>query len=228
MNDLLNTISLNRFIDHTLLKPEATALQIEKLCQEAMTFQFFSVCINPSNVKIASSLLKGSGVHVCTVIGFPLGANSTETKIFETKDALKNGATEIDMVVNIGAIKNLDWDLVKADIEGVVTAAPLNTVKVILETCLLTDAEKIKVCEIATLAGTKFVKTSTGFSTGGATLEDVQLMKKNISATMEVKASGGIRDLSVAKAFIAAGATRLGTSSGVALMKGLEIKENSY
>ena len=220
--------NINRLIDHTLLKPEATRDQILKLCEEARLHHFFSVCINPFNVQFAKAYLTGSDVLVCTVIGFPLGANVTESKVFETKQAILDGASEIDMVVNIGAIKNKDWDYVKQDIKAVVNAADKKTVKVILETCLLNDVEKIKVCELAAEAGAHFVKTSTGFSTSGATLEDVQLMKRNILPGMEVKASGGVRDLEAAKAFMAAGATRLGTSSGVAIMNGMKGQETSY
>ena len=224
----LINIKINRLIDHTLLKPEATREQILKLCEEARSHNFFSVCINPFNVQYANSYLTGSDVKICTVIGFPLGANTTETKVFETKQAIKDGAHEIDMVINIGAIKNKDWDYVKQDIKAVVNAAEKKIVKVILETCLLNDVEKIKACEMAAQAGAHFVKTSTGFSTSGATLEDVQLMKRNILPTMEVKASGGVRDLAAAKAFMAAGATRLGTSSGIAIVNDLQAEKGSY
>jgi deoxyribose-phosphate aldolase len=224
----LINIKINRLIDHTLLKPEATREQILKLCEEARSHNFFSVCINPFNVPYANSYLAGSDVKICTVIGFPLGANTTETKVFETKQAIKDGAHEIDMVINIGAIKNKDWDYVKQDIKAVVNAAEKKIVKVILETCLLNDVEKIKACEMAAQAGAHFVKTSTGFSTSGATLEDVQLMKRNILPTMEVKASGGVRDLAAAKAFMAAGATRLGTSSGIAIVNDLQAEKGSY
>jgi deoxyribose-phosphate aldolase len=227
-NQTKNEIQINRLIDHTLLKPETTRDQILKLCEEARTYHFYSVCINPFNVQYATTFLAGSDVLVCTVIGFPLGANMTETKVFETKQAIKDGASEIDMVVNIGAIKNKNWDYVKQDIKAVVNAAEKKIVKVILETCLLNDVEKIKVCELAAEAGAHFVKTSTGFSTSGATLLDVELMKRNILPTMEVKASGGIKDLETAKAFIAAGASRLGTSSGVAILSGLSVDKKSY
>ena len=219
---------INRLIDHTLLKPDATRDQIKKLCEEAMTHHFFSVCLNPFYVSYAASLLKGSDVSVCTVIGFPLGANSTETKVFETSKAIADGADEIDMVISIGAIKNNEWDLVQKDIEEVVKAAGKKIVKVIFETCLLTDEEKIKASQIASIAGASFVKTSTGFSSGGATLKDVLLMKKNILPTMEVKASGGIRDLDSALEFINAGVTRLGTSNGIAIINGLKAKAESY
>lgn len=220
--------NISRLIDHTLLKPEATKEQIKKLCLEALEHHFFSVCINPYNVSYARQLLAGSDVSVCTVIGFPLGANSTETKVFETKQAITDGAHEIDMVINIGALKNKEWDLVQNDIHSVVQAAGKKIVKVIFETCLLTDEEKIKACELSSVAGAHFVKTSTGFSTGGATLEDVKLMKKNILPHMEVKASGGVRDLAAANEFIKAGATRLGTSSGIAILNGMIAEKGNY
>jgi deoxyribose-phosphate aldolase len=223
-----STQKINRFIDHTLLAPTATRDQIKTLCEEALKYDFFSVCLNPFYVAYASSLLKGSSVSVCTVIGFPLGANTTDTKIFETKKALADGAHEIDMVLNVGALKNREFDLVYEDIHAVVTAAGDKLVKVILETALLTDDEKKKACELATKANARFVKTSTGFSTGGATIADVKLMKASIPAYMEVKASGGVRNLAAALDFIDAGATRLGTSSGVAIMNGLNAKEGSY
>ena len=224
----LKKIHINRLIDHTLLAPDATSEQILKLCEEARANHFFSVCVNPYNVLYASSLLAGTDTIVCTVIGFPLGASVTETKVFETIQAIKDGAHEIDMVVNIGAVKSKNWEYVKQDIKAVVKAADKKLVKVILETCLLNDVEKIKVCELAAFAGARFVKTSTGFSTGGATIEDVQLMKRNISSSMEVKASGGVRSKESAEAFVAAGATRLGTSSGIAIMNGIAVDTKSY
>lgn len=217
-----NNLKINRLVDHTLLKPEATRDQVKKLCEEAVTNDFFSVCLNPFYVSYAAKLLHGTNVQVCTVIGFPLGANTTAVKVFETKKAIEEGATEIDMVINIGALKNREFDIVEEDIRGVVEAAGTKTVKVIFETCLLTDEEKIKACELSAIAGAKFVKTSTGFSTGGATIADVKLMKANIPSHMEVKASGGVRNLAAAKDFMESGATRLGTSSGVAIMNGLE------
>ncbi len=223
-----NTTEINRLIDHTLLKPEATRTQIQALCQEALEHHFFSVCLNPFYVSFAKHILKGSDVSVCTVIGFPLGANTTETKVFETKKAIDDGADEIDMVINIGAIKNNEWKLVEEDIRGVVNAADKKIVKVIFETCLLTEDEIIKACEASSSAGAHFVKTSTGFSTNGATIANVQLMKKNILSTMEVKASGGVRDLEAATEFINAGATRLGTSSGIAIMKGTSATKGAY
>lgn len=221
-------MKINRMIDHTLLKPEATRDQIKKLCEEARTYDFFSVCLNPFYVSYAASLLKGSNTAVCTVIGFPLGATPAEVKAFETKKAIEDGATEIDMVINIGALKNKEYDLVEQDINAVVQASGKKIVKVIFETCLLTDEEKIKACELSAKAGAHFVKTSTGFSTGGATLADVKLMKANIPSHMEVKASGGVRSLEAAKDFIAAGATRLGTSSGIAIVSGSDAGAGKY
>ncbi|HEY8363456.1 MAG TPA: deoxyribose-phosphate aldolase [Tissierellaceae bacterium] len=208
-------------IDHTLLKPDATSSMIESLCREAIENNFYAVCVNPCFVKFAKDLLKGSNVKVATVIGFPLGANTKEVKAFETEDAIKNGADEVDMVINIGALKNKDYDLVKEDIKSVVEAAKGKIVKVIIETCLLTDDEKKKACELALEAGAHFVKTSTGFSSGGATVEDVKLMKSVVGDKMGIKASGGIRDLETARKMIEAGATRLGTSSGVKIAKEL-------
>lgn len=207
-------------IDHTLLRPDATITQIHNLVEEAKQHRFFSVCVNPSYVATCADLLKGSGVQVCTVVGFPLGANSSATKAFETSHAIKDGADEIDMVINIGALKSQKLLLVEEDIREVVFAADGKAVKVIIETSLLTDKEKVIACQLAEKAGAKFVKTSTGFNGGGATLEDVILMKESVSTTVEVKASGGIKDLDTAKKFLAAGATRLGTSAGVAILKG--------
>lgn len=213
--------NLNRYIDHTLLKPEATEAQIENLCREALKYHFFSVCINPTNVTQAHTLLKNSDVAVCTVIGFPLGASTTETKVFEASNAISNGASEIDMVLNIGAIKSANWKLVEDDIRAVKMASGEKILKVIFETCLLTDDEKIMAAQVSERAGADFIKTSTGFSTGGATLADVALMRKSATLKVAVKASGGVRDLETAKQMIEAGATRLGTSSGIALMTGL-------
>ena len=207
--------NINSLIDHTLLSPFATKEQIEKLCSEAKEYGFASVCINPCHVKLASSLLKGSNVKVCTVIGFPLGASTTATKSFEVKDAIENGATEVDMVINIGALKDEDYQYVENDIRKVVEASSGAIVKVILETCYLDDTQKGIACKLCSKAGAKFVKTSTGFGTGGATVEDVKLMRQNISPDMEVKASGGIRTAEDAKKMMEAGASRLGTSSGV-------------
>jgi deoxyribose-phosphate aldolase len=204
------------FIDHTLLKQDATEEQIAKLCEEAKKYHFCSVCINSCYVPLSSKLLYGSGVNVCTVIGFPLGAASTKAKIAEANEAIENGATEVDMVINVGSVKSGNYDNVKRDIEGVVFAAKGKAlVKVIIETCLLTDEEKVRVCTICKLAGADFVKTSTGFSTGGATVDDVRLMRKTVGPNMGVKASGGIKSYETALAMIEAGATRLGTSSGI-------------
>lgn len=215
-------------IDHTLLKAEATKEQIEKLCAEAKQFNFASVCVNPTWVKRSSELLKGTDVLVCTVIGFPLGANTPAVKAFEAKDAIANGAKEVDMVINIGALKDKNYDLVQADIAAVVEAAKDSAlVKVIIESCLLTDEEKVKACELAVAAGADYVKTSTGFSTGGATAEDIALMRKTVGPELGVKASGGVRSLEDMKKMVEAGATRIGASSGVAIMNGL-IADSNY
>ncbi len=211
---------MNKLVDHTLLKQDGVESEIIKLCNEAKEHNFKSVCVNPTWVKKCSELLKGTEVLVCTVIGFPLGASTKEVKGFETKDAVSNGAGEIDMVINVGKLKNGQFDYVYEDIKSVVNNAGGKTVKVIIETCLLTEAEKIKACEISLLAGANFVKTSTGFSTGGATVEDVKLMKKVVGDKVEVKASGGVRTPEDLKNMIEAGATRIGTSSGIKLLKG--------
>ena len=213
-------MKLNKYIDHTLLKPDASQEQIETLIEEAKKYDFASVCVNPTWVNFAAQALKATDVKVCTVIGFPLGANTPELKAFETSDAIQNGANEIDMVINIGALKSRNFDLVERDIRDVVEAAKGTLVKVIIETCLLTDDEKVKACQIAQKAGADFVKTSTGFSTGGATVADVALMRKTVGPDMGVKASGGARSYEDALAFIKAGATRIGASSGVAIMEG--------
>ncbi|WP_217581492.1 deoxyribose-phosphate aldolase [Lysinibacillus sp. GbtcB16] len=217
-----------RMIDHTLLKAEAKKEQIEKLCAEAKQFNFASVCVNPTWVKQSSELLQGSDVLVCTVIGFPLGANTSAVKAFEVKDAIANGANEVDMVINIGALKDKNYDLVQADIAAVVEAAKGSAlVKVIIESCLLTDEEKVKACELAVAAGADYVKTSTGFSTGGATAADIALMRKTVGPDLGVKASGGVRSLEDMKSMVEAGATRIGASSGVAIMNGL-IADSNY
>lgn len=213
-------MKLNKYIDHTLLKADASQEQIETLIEEAKKYDFASVCVNPTWVSFAAQVLKGTDVKVCTVIGFPLGANTPELKAFETSDAIQNGADEVDMVINIGALKSRNFDLVERDIRAVVEAAKGTLVKVIIETCLLTDDEKVRACQIAQKAGADFVKTSTGFSTGGATVEDVALMRKTVGPDMGVKASGGARSYEDALAFIKAGATRIGASSGVAIMEG--------
>ncbi|HEM3726072.1 TPA: deoxyribose-phosphate aldolase [Streptococcus suis] len=213
-------MKLNKYIDHTILKPETSKEQVAQILAEAKEYDFASVCVNPTWVAYAAQELKDSDVKVCTVIGFPLGANTSALKAFETKDAIENGADEIDMVINIGALKSKNYDLVLEDIKAVVTASGDKLVKVIIETCLLTDEEKVKACELSKEAGADFVKTSTGFSTGGATVEDVALMRKTVGPDMGVKASGGARSYEDAIAFIEAGATRIGASSGVAIMKG--------
>lgn len=212
-------MNLNKMIDHTLLKPEATKEMIENLCREAKEYDFKSVCVNPYWVSTAYEELRDSDVLVCTVVGFPLGATTKETKFFETDFAVQEGADEIDMVINVGALKSKQYDVVLEDIKSVVQAANGRTVKVIIETCLLTDEEKVKACELSKEAGANFVKTSTGFSTAGANVEDVELMKSIVGDALEVKASGGIRDLDTALKMIEAGATRLGVSAGVQIMK---------
>ena len=209
-------------IDHTLLKPEATPAQIEKLCAEAAEYHFASVCVNPVYIPLAARLLKGTGVKVCCVVGFPLGAIAPEQKAAEAASCAAMGAEELDMVIHVGAAKAGDWALVQRDIEGVVKAAAGHTVKVIIETCLLTDEEKVKACEAAKAAGAHFVKTSTGFSTGGATTHDIALMRKTGGPEMGVKASGGIRDYATAMAMIEAGANRIGASAGIAIVAAAE------
>ncbi len=219
---------LASYIDHTLLKADATKEQIEGLCSEAKEFKFASVCVNPAYVSLAGELLKGDSVKVCTVIGFPLGASATKVKAFETARAVEDGAQEIDMVINLGALKSQDYSTVEEDIRAVVQAAQGNLVKVIIETCLLTQEEKEIACLLSKKAGANYVKTSTGFSTGGALVEDVQLMRSVVGDKMGVKASGAVRDLKTAKAMIAAGATRIGTSSGISIVKGLEDVKEGY
>ncbi|HEY8364501.1 MAG TPA: deoxyribose-phosphate aldolase [Haloplasmataceae bacterium] len=212
-------MKLNKYIDHTLLKPQGTVNDIIKLCEEAKKYQFMSVCVNPTNIEHAKMLLKDTDVLVCTVIGFPLGANTIETKVFETKDAISKGADEIDMVINIGRAKIHDYDYIEREIRAVVEAADGKTVKVIIETCLLTDEEKVNCCKAAVNAKASFVKTSTGFSTGGATIEDVRLMRQTVGEALGVKASGGVRTKKDVLAMIENGATRIGTSSGVSIME---------
>ncbi|HLR18806.1 MAG TPA: deoxyribose-phosphate aldolase [Staphylococcus sp.] len=211
-----------KYIDHTLLKPESTRAQIDKIIEEAKEYNFKSVCINPAHVKYAAEKLNGTEVLVCTVIGFPLGASTTETKMFEVENAVKNGASEIDMVINVGALKDERFEDVQKDIEGVVGAANGKTVKVIIETCLLTDEEKVKASELSKAAGADFVKTSTGFAGDGATPEDVKLMKDTVGDDLEVKASGGVRNLEDFNNMLEAGATRIGASAGVQIIQGLE------
>ncbi len=227
-----NTTSLNiaSMIDHTLLKADATDSAIEKLCTEAKQYHFASVCVNPSKVSLASKLLSGTDVAVCTVVGFPLGASTTLAKSFETAVAIKNGASEIDMVINIGDAKDGKWDAVESDIQSVVESAKNNyaekhgksekavLVKVILDTCYLTEKEIVKACKVAKKAGADFVKTSTGFGPEGAKADIVKLMKKTVGKTMQVKAAGGIRDKKTALQMIEAGASRIGSSNGPALL----------
>ena len=213
-------MNLAKVIDHTLLKPTATREQIETLCREAAEHGFCSVCVNPYWVALAAQLLKGTGVKTCTVIGFPLGANTTAVKVFEAKNALENGADELDMVINIGALKSKDYDTVLQDIRALRDLGDNFVLKVIIETSELTDEEKVKACELAAEAKADFVKTSTGFAGGGATVHDVALMKKSIPAGMQVKASGGVRTREDAEAMLAAGATRLGASSGIKIVEG--------
>ncbi|AND41562.1 deoxyribose-phosphate aldolase [Cytobacillus oceanisediminis] len=216
------TNNVAKMIDHTLLKADATKDQIEKICAEAKEYNFASVCVNPAWVKLSSDLLNGTEVKVCTVIGFPLGASTPETKAYETKNAIENGATEVDMVINIGALKGGDIELVERDIRAVVDAAKGKALtKVIIETCLLTEEEKVRACELSVKAGADFVKTSTGFSTGGATAEDIALMRKTVGPEIGVKASGGVRSAEDAQKMIDAGATRIGASSGAAIVNGL-------
>ena len=211
--------ALAKYIDHTLLKPDATEAQIEKLCAEAREYGFASVCVNSCYASLAARLLAGSDVAVCCVIGFPLGAATTAAKAFEAADAAQNGATEIDMVINVGAAKDGRWDDVEADIAGVAAAIEGKALlKVIIETCLLTDGEKIEACRAAVRAGADFVKTSTGFSKAGATAADVTLMRETVGPEIGVKAAGGIRTCADAMAMIEAGASRIGASAGIAIL----------
>lgn len=210
-------------IDHTALKADTEKEQIEKLCKEAIEYKFAAVCVNPCHIESCKEILKDTDIKVATVIGFPLGANTKETKAFEASDAIDKGAHELDMVINIGALKDKDYKTVKEDILAVVNAASGRAlVKVIIETSLLNDDEKVKACQLAKEAGADYVKTSTGFSTGGASLEDVKLMRETVGKDMGVKASGGVRDLAIAKEMIEAGASRIGASSGVEIAKELK------
>lgn len=207
-----------KMIDHTMLKADATTQTVRRYCDEAKEFGFASVCVNSCHAALVSKELKGSGVRTCCVVGFPLGAMSTEAKAFEAKQAVKDGAEEIDMVLNIGAMKDRNWDFAANDIHAVVEASRPSIVKVIIETCLLTDEEKVKACELSEKEGAAFVKTSTGFSTGGATVEDVRLMKKTVGNRLKVKASGGIRTPEFAAALADAGADRLGVGNGLPII----------
>ena len=217
-------MKINTTIDHTLLKQDATAAHFDQLCADARRFEFATVCVHPIWVKYCAERLKGSPVKVCTVVGFPLGTNATAAKAYETELALGEGAEEIDMVLNIGALKDGKLDVVRQDIEAVVKAAKGHIVKVIIETCLLTRDEKIAACEAVVAAGAHFVKTSTGFSTVGATVEDVKLMKSVVGNRCKVKAAGGVRSYADLMAMLEAGADRIGTSAGVALMTQTEVK----
>ncbi len=213
--------NISKYIDHTILKPNATVDQVKKICDEAKEYDFASVCVNPTHVALVAEELKDSDVKTCVVVGFPLGANSSETKAFETTDVIAKGADEVDMVINVGAAKDGDWAFVQNDIKAVVTAASGKAlVKVIIETCLLNDDEKEKACQAAVAAGADFVKTSTGFSTGGATAGDIALMRKTVGPDIGVKASGGVRDYETAGTMINAGATRIGASAGIAIVEG--------
>ena len=209
---------LAKYIDHTLLKPDASAAQIIKICDEAKTYGFASVCVNPSRIALVAEQLKGTDVTPCCVVGFPLGAIPSESKAAETAVAVRNGAGEIDMVINIGAAKDGDWALVESDIAAVKAACGNAKLKVIIETCLLTDEEKVKACQAAMAAKADFVKTSTGFSKAGATVADVALMRKTVGPDMGVKAAGGVHNRAEAEAMIEAGATRIGASSGIAIV----------
>ncbi|MBQ4570219.1 MAG: deoxyribose-phosphate aldolase [Bacilli bacterium] len=212
-------MKVNKLIDHTVLKAFATEQEILKLCAEAKEYDFKSVCVNPVNVALAKKALEGSDVLVCTVVGFPLGANTKEIKALETLDAIKNGADEIDMVINIGKAKEHDFEYIEDEIKCVVTASAGKTTKVIIETCYLSDEEKVECCKAAKAAGATFVKTSTGFGTGGATASDIKLMRETVGAEMGVKASGGVRSFDDVKLMVENGATRIGASSGIQIMK---------
>lgn len=215
-------MEMNKYIDHTLLKADATTEQITKLCNEAKEYNFASVCVNTCYVPLCKKLLAGTDVNVCCVVGFPLGAMDTEAKAYEAKLAVAKGATEVDMVINIGALKENNIDYVTNDIKAVVEASKPAIVKVIIETCLLTNDEKVKACEASMKANAAFVKTSTGFSTGGATVEDVALMKSTVKGVCKVKAAGGIRSYDDAMKMINAGADRLGCSAGIKIMEGVK------
>lgn len=217
----MTVAELARMIDHTLLKPEASAEDILRLCEEALQWGFYAVCVQPSRVSLAVRRLEGSPVKVATVVGFPHGATITEAKTVEARRAVAEGAAEVDMVMNLGLARDGDWAGVEADIRAVVEAVPSTPVKVILETCLWDEARLAQACQVAERAGARFVKTSTGFSSGGATVEAVRLMRQSVSAAVLVKASGGIRDLATALRLVEAGAARLGMSASVAVLEGL-------
>ncbi|AKD38266.1 deoxyribose-phosphate aldolase [Pasteurella multocida subsp. multocida OH4807] len=223
----MNAKEIAQFIDHTALTAEKTEQDILKLCDEAIENKFWSVCINSGYIPLAKEKLAGTDVKICTVVGFPLGANLSSVKAFETHEAIQAGADEIDMVINVGLIKSNKWDAVEADIAAVLTACAGTPLKVILETCLLTKEEIVKACEICKQLNVAFVKTSTGFNSGGATVEDVALMKQTVG-DIGVKASGGVRDTETAVAMIKAGATRIGASAGIAIINGLQDVSSTY
>ena len=220
-------MKLNQYIDHTILKANATESDVVQLCDEARTHEFFSVCINSAWVPVARKLLEGSAVKVCSVIGFPLGAMSTAAKVFEAKQAVADGADEIDMVINVGWLKDGKDDAVREEIRAIKTVVGARVLKVIIETCYLSDAEKVRACELSVAAGADFVKTSTGFGTGGATVEDVRLMLDTVKEKALVKASGGVRDAEAAKKYIEMGVMRLGTSNGIKIVAG-EVVTGGY
>lgn len=224
----LSEKNLAAYIDHTLLKPDVSKLQIRKLCEEALEHNFFAVCVNSSMITTCRDVLKTTKIHIASVVGFPLGASDSASKAFEANRAVNMGANEIDMVLNISALKSGEFSFVERDIFDVVRAAEGKIVKVILETSMLTDEEKKKACEISVKAGAHFVKTSTGFGGGGATVADIELMKSVVKNSAKIKASGGIKDFETAKKLIIAGAVRLGTSSGVALVTGAQANKGSY
>ncbi|MCK8058256.1 MULTISPECIES: deoxyribose-phosphate aldolase [unclassified Fusibacter] len=222
-------MNINRYIDHTILKPESSKEAVLKVCEEARTHEFFSVCVNPYYIPVVKEALEGSIVKVCAVVGFPLGASVKEVKAFETAKAIEAGADEIDMVINIAALKNGELDVVLEDIKAVkAETAGKALLKVIIESCLLTDEEKVKACELSVEAGAEFVKTSTGFSTGGATADDIALMRKTVGPKIGVKASGGVRDFETAMAMVNAGATRIGASASVAIATHQEATGDGY
>lgn len=221
-------MKINKYIDHTVLKATTTEADIKKLCAEAKEYEFFSVCVNGSYVPLAKKELEGSDVKIAAVIGFPLGAMSKDAKVFETKKCIEDGADEIDMVLNVGFLKDGKFDEVEQEIREIKEAMGTHVLKVIHENCYLTDEEKRKACELSVAAGADFVKTSTGFGTGGSTFEDVALMKEVVGDKAEIKAAGGVRDIETAMKYIEMGVTRLGTSSGVSLVSTGKAKEGEY
>ena len=212
-------MGLNKYIDHTILKATASSSDVQKLCEEAIEHEFYSVCVNGCYVADAKQLLQGTDVKVAAVVGFPLGAMTTAAKVFEAKEAVENGASEIDMVINIAKLKDGEFEFVENEIRQIKEVIGDNVLKVIIETCYLTDEEKVKACELSLVAKADFVKTSTGFGTGGATYEDVKLMKSVVGDNAKVKASGGVRDKETAQKYVDLGAERLGTSSGIEIVK---------